>query len=85
MSCSRTLALTRASNFANLLADIVRDTRPRPTIVWSSYHHVSASYITLVATLAMDRGQQYDHKIAELVEAFYGLESGHFGLPRFKL
>jgi hypothetical protein len=81
MSC-----LQRSIRIAEIFSDLVRGDRPRPAIRVSfevGTHHIGATWIELQVPLAIKYGQLYDHKIAELVEAFYQLPFHTLGFPEF--
>jgi hypothetical protein len=81
MSC-----LQRSIRIAEVFADLVRDDRPRPEIRLTSAigtHHIGATFIELQSASVIKYGQLYDHKIAELIEAFYQLPFGTLGLEPF--
>jgi hypothetical protein len=84
MSCCQNLE--RSIRIAEVFADLVRGDRPRPAIRVTDEvgtHRISATWIELQTHPAIKYGQLYDHKIAELIEAYYQLPFGHLGFPRF--
>lgn len=80
-------SLNRAQRIAETFADLLREGRPRPIIVWrhsAEEHRICGHFVELQVGYLLAHGTDYDKHIAHMLETYYN-QPGALGLGPVEL